>query len=53
MGISQRAACRLLGYFNESAIGRIKYGLFEPSWEKILIAILEEECGSAVERRSI
>ena len=52
-GISHRGACRLLGYFGENAVARIKYGLFEPSWEKILIAILEEERGSALERRSI
>ena len=48
--ISQKVAARRLGYSSRSSVSDVERGLRRPSWEKILIAIVEEEQGSGSER---
>ena len=49
--ISQKVAARRLGYSTRSSVSDVERGLRRPSWEKILIAIVEEEQGPGSERR--
>ena len=47
--ISQKVAARRLGYSTRSSVSDVERGLRRPSWEKILIAIVEEEQGPGSE----
>jgi DNA-binding XRE family transcriptional regulator len=42
LGISQCKAASILGYRHRCAVSRVEYNEFDPSWEKILIAIHAE-----------
>ena len=46
LGITQVEAARILGYKDRRQIGKIEAGYARPSWEKIFLAIAEEEARS-------
>ena len=43
MGISGRIAAQRLGYRHRNDYYRAEKGFFQPSWEKVLVALFEEE----------
>jgi len=43
LGLTQHEAARLLGYGHRNEIARIEAGYRNPSWEKVFLAILEEQ----------
>jgi predicted transcriptional regulator len=43
LGISQCKAASILGYRHRCAVSRVECNEFDPSWEKILIAIHAEQ----------